>query len=167
MSAEAVKANYTLSERDFLAASRLNETPPRRLILLLVVILLGLLAVYLTDYYGFGQLASGTLIGLILGYLFLHFVASPYKAKKFYRGFKALQDPFTVQLLATGVEINSSKASNLLLWKDIKDWKQNNHYLLLYPNPDVFYVLPKAISEQGFDGRALVQALELYVGKAS
>lgn len=167
MSAEVVKASYTISESDFLAASRLNETPPRRLILLLVVVLVGLLAVYLSDYYGFGQLALGSLIGVLLSYVFLHFVASPYKARKFYRSFKALQDSFTVQLLGTGVEISSSKGTNLLLWKDIKDWKQNKDYLLLYPNSEAFYVLPKTISEQGFDGRALVQALEMYVGKAS
>lgn len=167
MSADAVKASYTISERDFLAASRLNETPPMRLVMLFVAILVGLVAVYLGDYYGFGQLALGTLIGLILSYLFLHFVGSPYKAKKFYRGFKALHDTFTVQLLPTGVEVTSSKGANRLLWKEIKDWKQNKDYLLLYPNPDVFYVLPKKISEQGFDGRALVQALEMYIGKAS
>lgn len=167
MSTDAVKASYTLSERDFLAASRLNETPTMRLLVLFLAILLGLLAVYLTDYYGFGQLALGTLIGLVLSYLFLHFVASPYKAKKFYRGFKALHEPFTVELLPTGLAISSTHASNQLLWKEIKDWKQNKDYLLVYPKPDVFYVLPKSISEQGFDGRALVKALEMYVGKAS
>lgn len=167
MSADAVKASYTISERDFLAASRLNETPPIRLLALFAVILIGLLAVYLTDYYGFGQLAQGALIGLILSYLFLHFVGSPYKAKKFYRGFKALHGNFTVELLPTGLEISSTHGSNQLLWKDIKDWKQNREFLLVYPKPDVFYVLPKKISEQGFDGRALVQALEMYVGKAS
>lgn len=122
MSEDAVKVSYTISEQDFLAASRLNETPPRRLILLFVVIVAGLAGVYFGDYYGFGQLALGTLIGLILSYLFLHFVGSPYKAKKFYRGFKALQDTFSAQLLPTGVEISSSQGANLLLWKDIKDW---------------------------------------------
>lgn len=167
MSVESIKARYTLSERDFLAASRLNETLPFRLLMLFAAILIGLLAVYLSDYYGFGQLALGALIGLIASYLFLYFVGSPYKAKKFYRGFKALHDNFTVELLPTGLEISSSYGSNQLLWKDIKDWKQNKDFLLVYPKPDVFYVLPKKISEQGFDGKALVQALEMYVGKAS
>ncbi|HPY40698.1 MAG TPA: YcxB family protein [Thiolinea sp.] len=167
MSTDAVKATYTISERDFLAASRLNETPSRRLILILVVILILLAAVYFTDYYGYGQLALGTFIGLSLGYLFLHFVGSPFKAKRFYRGFKALHDTFTVQLLPAGVEIGSSTGVNTLLWQDLKDWKQNQDYLLLYPKPEVFYILPKKISEQGFDGRALVQALERYVGKSS
>lgn len=167
MSTDSVRATYTISELDFLAASRLNETPPLRLILMLAVVLAALFAVYWVDYYGFGDLALGSLIGVLLSYAFLHFVGSPYKSKKFYRGFKALHEPFTAQLLPTGVEIASSHGSNLLLWKDIKDWKQNKDYLLLYPKPDVFYVLPKKISEQGFDGRALVQALELYVGKAS
>jgi hypothetical protein len=167
MSSDAIRASYTVSERDFLAASRLNETPSARLLLLFAAVLVGLAAVYWSDYYGFGQLALGALLGLIVSYLFLHFVGSPYKAKKFYRGFKALHDPFTIELLGTGVEISSSHGSKHLLWKEIKDWKQNKDYLLLYPNPDVFYIIPKTVTEQGFDGRALVKALEMYVGKAS
>ena len=115
MSTDAVKVTYTISERDFLAASRLNETPPLRLILILVAILAALFAVYWVDYYGFGDLALGSLIGVLLSYAFLHFVGSPYKSKKFYRGFKALHAPFTVELLPTGVEITSSHGSNLLL----------------------------------------------------
>ena len=167
MSVEASSASYTISQKDFIAASRLHETPPLRLVLILVAVLIGLVVVYITDYYGFGQLALGTLAGLILAYVVLQLFASPYKAKRFYQRFDVLHAPLRIKLLPTGLELHTSGGIKNLAWKGITDWKQNQQFLLIYPNPNVFYIIPKAIYAEGFDGRALEQALSLYVGKAS
>jgi hypothetical protein len=48
--------------------------------------------------------------------------------------------------------------------RNVVRWRQNERFILIYPMPAMFYIVPKAIAGNGFDVSLLVQRLTSQVG---
>lgn len=91
----------------------------------------------------------------------------PWLARRHYRQYPMIHEPFTVQLRDDGVRFTSPQGDGLLRWTHILKWRSGPHQLLLYPMPRLFHIVPRAVTAQGFDLAALVARLEAEVGEAS
>lgn len=159
-----MKASYRISEDDYVNAMKLfaKLSPRALLIYVTVALVLVLFAVF-----GSRLLQAGAIGGLVGGgvvSLIMRLVVSPILARRHYRKYKAIQDEFTFELLDEGIQITSPNANGLVKWDHILKWRQNSDYLLMYPMPRIYYLLPKRISATGFDVDELVRALTKHVG---
>ncbi|MBU59708.1 MAG: hypothetical protein CL543_12580 [Alcanivorax sp.] len=70
-----------------------------------------------------------------------------------------MHQEFTVELREEGVSFSSRDGEGLLRWDAIHKWRQNDRYVIIFSMPRLYYVVPKSISESGFNIPALVAAL--------
>jgi hypothetical protein len=82
------------------------------------------------------------------------FILGPLRTRWHYRRYKLIQEPMTIELLEEGVRLS---------WNVVR-WRQNERFILIYPMPAMFYIVPKAIAGNGFDVWLLVQRLTSQVG---
>ena len=160
-----MEATYTISERDYARASQLfcKITPKVAIICAVAVVALALAA-----FFGPPVLRRPLIIGLVVGIpfgVFWQYVINPLWAKKHYRKYKGIQEQITIELKDEGVWFSSEDYSSIIKWEKIFKWRQNDSYLLIYPMPRMFYVIPKVIENSGFDLSPLIEALQAKVGK--
>lgn len=162
-----MKATYRISEEDYVSAMRLfaELTPRLTIIYLASALALAALAVFGTPVLRGG--ATGGLIGGLLVILVGRYVVSPALARKHYRKYKAIHDEFTVELVEDGVRFTSPDSDGKITWAKVLKWRQNEKYLLIYPMPRLFHIIPKSIAAQGFDLQALASELVRHVGKTT
>ena len=72
----------------------------------------------------------------------------------------------TIKQTALGIKFKTVDGEALLRWENIFKWKHDQNYLLIYPAPNLFHIIPKKIADSGFDLDALTQALQTHVGNA-
>jgi hypothetical protein len=160
-------AKFRISEKDYVSALKLygKLTPKMLAIYLLVAGVLVLVAVF-----GTTLLSSGAIGGLAGGgivVIFGRYVITPILARRHYREYKAIHDAFAISLSDDGVCIESSNAKGFLPWSDILKWRENDEFLLLYLMPRLYHIVPKSLSEEGFDIDLLVNGLNKNVGKSA
>lgn len=139
-------------------------TPRSMFIYLASAIALAALAIFGTPVLRAG--ATGGLIGGLLVALVGRYVVSPILARKHYRKYKAIHDEFAVELVEDGVRFTSPDSDGKITWAKVLKWRQNEKYLLIYPMPRLFHIVPKSVAAQGFDLQALANELVRHVGKA-
>ena len=112
---------------------------------------------------------SGGAIGGLVGGLFValvgRYIVSPILARRHYRKYKSIQEEFTVELVDDGVRFTSPNADGKITWDKIHKWRQNEDFVLIYPMPRIFHMIPKSVAAQGFDLQALTDGLQHHVGK--
>ena len=162
-----MEATFTISERDYERAMMLfyRPTPKATAIYAIHAAVFVLLAIFAPP--NLDRIAALALIGGVAGGLLFHFVVYPFFAKRHYRKYKLIQEPFTIQLKDDGVLIQSDDNRGLIKWEHMHKWRQNDRYVLIYPMPKLFYIVPKTVGETGFDIAVLVEALRTNVGKPS
>jgi hypothetical protein len=69
-----------------------------------------------------------------------------------------------VELTETGINLSTADGTINLQWSKILQWRQNDRFVLIYPMPILFYLVPKSIAREGFDIALLVQRLAEHVG---
>ncbi|MEB8434045.1 YcxB family protein [Cocleimonas sp. KMM 6892] len=159
-----MEAKFRITEADYVNAGKLfsRTTTKVKLILLLGVVLL-----VLGEVFGPRSL-SGALIGGLLGgtlvAVLIKYIISPYMLKRHYRKYKAMHEEFTIQQQDNGVFIGSSSGEGIVKWDNILKWRQNDDYILLYPMPRLYHIVPKSIAKHGFDIDGLVESLKKHVG---
>lgn len=159
-----METTYKISEQDYLRAMKLFSkiTPKVATIYGVAVVALGLVAIFGTAAIKGG--AIGGLIGggavVVLGRL----IINPYLARRHYRKYKAIHEPINIKLKEEGVELSTPDGGGLVRWEKILKWRQNEDYLLVYPMPRMYHIIPKSISESGFELPALIEALQEKVG---
>ncbi|MFC1580289.1 YcxB family protein [Thermodesulfobacteriota bacterium] len=119
-------------------------------------------------FFGPPMVKSGAIGGLIGGLsvvLFGRLVISPFMARRHYGKYKAIQEPITIKLKSEGVEFATADGCGVIKWEQIFKWRQNDRYLLIYPMPRLYHIIPKSIVESGFNLSALVETLQSQVGK--
>lgn len=160
-----MRSSYQISEADYVAAARLfaKLTSKQLTIYLAIVIALVLLAIFITP--GLRVVVFSGLIGGGIAALIAHYIISPILARKHYRKYKAMHEPFTIELLEDGVHFASPHGGGKALWQQVHQWRHNDRFILIYPMPRLYYIVPKSLATQGFDVNALTQALTQYVGK--
>jgi hypothetical protein len=112
-----------------------------------------------------GAGAIGGLIGGLLVTVVGRYIASPLLARRHYRKYKAIQDEFGVELVEQGVRFTTTNAEGTILWDKIHKWRQNDEFVLIYPMPRLFHIIPKSVATQGLDLQELTNALLQHVGK--
>jgi hypothetical protein len=123
------------TEQDFMAAQYLNlgRRPIR-----LTIFLLAIFCVFLF-------LLKETKIMYVMVFVVAvvaAFLSIPLKYKKYFREYKALSEPFTVEVQDKGLYFVRTNAQGLVPWSEILDWRYNKKCLLLYPGGNVFHLIP-------------------------
>jgi len=151
-----MKTEYTITEIDYVNAMKLFTRISSRMTGLYVIalVMLGLVAVN-----GSPVLKNGV-IGLV------RFVINPVLSRRHYRKYKAIQEPLFIQLMDEGVQFSNFDGEGLLRWEKIHKWRQNEEYVLIYPMPRIYHIIPKTIQESGFDLGALIKALRIVGAEA-
>lgn len=161
-----MKAEYTISEDDYVRAMKLFSrfTPKGGLILGLIFLVLILAAAFAPQPVKSG--AIGGLIGGGVTLVLVRYLLSPILARRHYRKYKSIQLPINIELKDEGIEFSSADGGGVVRWQTIFKWRHDEHYLLVYPMPRLYYIIPRTIATAGFDLPALLHALEIKVGKA-
>lgn len=159
-----METTYIISEHDYVRAMKLFSkiTPKLAAIFGASVLVLGILAVFGPPIIKGG--AIGGLIGGGVVFILGRFIVNPILARRHYRKYKAIQEPINIKLKEDGIELSNSDGGGLVRWEKIFKWRQNEEYLLIYPMPRMYHIIPKSISKTGFELPALIQALQEKIG---
>lgn len=157
-------ATYTISERDYIAAGRLFRRLTRKALMihLIIAAALLLLAIFAPSAALRGA-GVGGLIGGVTVWILMHLLA-PWFARRHYRTYKAIQQPITITLQEDGIRLTAHDYDTLLRWSHLLKWRENAQFILIYPIPRLFYLVPTHIAAQGFDLDALKAALKQHIG---
>lgn len=155
-------ANFRISEDDYAAAIKVSTRLSRmRLALLIVMVVVFALGAVLAGR----TLWQLLLVGFIgVGIIVLSIVLAPMLARRHYRKYKGIQVEFSAELLDNGLRMVSPHGEGTLVWENILKWRQSDRFVLVYPMPRIFHILPKSVAEQGFDLQGLIERLNQYVG---
>jgi hypothetical protein len=162
-----MEAKFRISEQDYVDAMRLfGKLTPRWI----AIYSAAALAFAALAYFGSPVLRGGAIGGLIGGalvVLVLRPVLSPLLARRHYRKYKAMHVEFRVELVDDGVRIASPTAEGRITWEQVHKWRENDAFVLIYPMPRLFHIIPKALAAQGFDLQGLADGLRRHVGEPS
>jgi hypothetical protein len=161
-------AQYRLTEDDYASAQRFHAW--RQLFarpLQTALIAIGSIGA-LIGIANFSHLPVGLIVtmglGAAIGGAIGQFVYAPWRARRHFRQYKAVHEPITAELTETGINFSSTDGTANLQWSKILQWRQNDRFVLIYPMPILFHLVPKSIAQQGFDIALLVQRLAEHVG---
>lgn len=160
-----MKATFKISEQDYVNAMKLFARPTPRLLYIYLAAALVLAALARFGGVIVSAGATGGLAGGIIAILLGRYIVTPFMARRHYRKYKAIQEEFAVELLEDGVRISSPDAEGKITWGKMLKWRQNESYVLIYPMPRLFHIIPKSVAAQGFDLQALTDELQRNVGK--
>ena len=155
---------YEITEDDYVRAMKLYSkiTPKIAAIYALGTAMLVLVALFGSPVMKGG--ARGGLIGCIIAVVLGRFIVNSVLARRHYRKYKAIHDPIHIQLKDEGIELATTDGGGLVRWEKILKWRQNKDYVLVYPMPRMYHIIPKSIEESGFDLKSLVATLGEKVG---
>ncbi|MDX2418013.1 MAG: YcxB family protein [Xanthomonadales bacterium] len=160
-----MEAKFRISEQDYVDALKLHGklTPKSLAVYLLLGLTLVLIAMIGSPIIRGGAIGglAGAAVVVILG----RFALQPILARRHYRKYKAMHDEFTIRLDDAGLGLESSNAKGVLPWGDILKWRENEDYLLIYLMPRLYHIVPKSVSQDGFDLTHFVKTLNENVGK--
>jgi hypothetical protein len=158
---------YTISEIDYVRAMKLYYKITPKIATIYAV--LGLTLV-LAMFFG-PEIVSAGAIGAMIGGLIVivlgRLIFSPFIAKRHYGKYKSIQEPITLELKEDGVGFSTADGRGVLPWEKILKWRQNDSYLLLYPMPRLYHIIPKTVVQSGFDLPSLIAKLEERIGPES
>ena len=160
-----MKATYRISEQDYVNAMKLFSRLTPRLMYVYLASALVLAAIALFGGVIVSAGAIGGLTGGIIAILIGRYIVMPIMARRNYRKYKAIQEEFAVELLDDGIRLSSPDAEGKITWGKMLKWRQNESYVLIYPMPRLFHIIPKSVAAQGFDLQALTDELQRHVGK--
>lgn len=160
-----MKATYRISEDDYVNAMKLFYKLSPILIAIFLAVTLVLIGLIVfgspaTQAGAIGGLAGGAIV-LVVG----RYIISPIISRQHYRKYKAIHEEMTIELLDDGLRFFSKNGDGKLIWDNMLKWRQNDKYILIYPMPRLYYVLPKSIESNGFDVSLLTSQLAKHVGK--
>lgn len=160
-------ARYKISEADYIDALRLfSKLSPRSAgMLSLVAATLVALAVFGPSD---AQVAAlGAVVGGALGLLFYRYVFSPVFARHHYKRYKAIHEEFELEIVDDGLKMTAVNGVWIVRWDQTLKWRENDRFILIYPMPRLFYLVPKkGFSGPGLDFDLLRTKLSAHVGKA-
>jgi hypothetical protein len=160
-----MKATYRISEQDYVNAMKLFAKLAPRVALAYFVVALALVVLAIFGSQVMRGGAIGGLIGGLTVTLIGRYIVSPILARRHYRKYKAIHQEFAVELVIDGVRFSSPNADGKLTWDQIHKWRQNDNFVLIYPMPRIFHIVPKLVATQGFDLQGLTDGLLQHVGK--
>ena len=160
-----MQATYTISERDYVRAMKLFSKITPKVAGIYAIAVIGLAS---ATFFGPPVIRDGAIGGLIGGLVVVVFgrlLISPLLAKRHYRKYKAIQEPITIQLTEEGVGFTTADGGGVVKWDKVFKWRQNDNYVLIYPMPRLFHIIPKTKIDSGFNLSSLIENLHSQVGK--
>lgn len=158
--------SYKISAEDYVSALKLHHTPTRKAAVLLAILFLVFLV---TAIFSYTSVLKGLSIGAILGgvitFFLSRFVFIPFIGRRDYNAYKLMQQDHRVDIVDEGLIFSTASGSGNLLWDKIYKWRQSDDYILIYPMPRLYYIVPKRLEQDGFDIQKLVEKLNSCVGK--
>lgn len=160
-----MKATYLISEQDYVDAIKLFAKLTPRLVIIYSasILVLAALAIFGSPVLSGGAIGGG--IGGLTAALIGRYVVSPILARRHYRKYKAIQEEFSVEVVDDGVRFTSLNGDGKITWDKVYKWRENEKFVLIYPMPRIFYMVPKSVAAQGFDLQALTDGLQQHVGQ--
>lgn len=159
-----------LNWKDYLNAIRLHKRPRPGLIIVGSVLAVVSVPAYVClvvnifkkDVTFLSTLPLSLSFACLLSWFFLYL---PHKASKVYWQQPSLRAPFTIEVVAEGLNYTSDVANADLTWDYFPKWKENKHLFLLYHSDDLYQIIPKRIFKDSQDQGALRTALSAHIKK--
>jgi hypothetical protein len=136
-----LRAQYRISEKDFVAAWRLHAwrdlvmrpSIPQLLAPAIMVILL------IAGFIARPEAAPfAAVIFLLLASLY--WIGTPYRVGRQYRRYKSIQEPQAVELFGDRLEFRSADGTSVLPWPKVFQWRQNARLVLIYKEPFLYHL---------------------------
>lgn len=162
-----MKTTYQISQEDYVKSGYLyGELTKNQSIICALVVALCVAAIIFGPALIKGPIIGGVVAGLI-ALVILKYIVNPFYARRHYQQYKAIQESFEIELLDDGIFMQSPSASGKVAWDSVHKWRHNDTYILIYPMPRLYYIVPKSLRDNGLDIDLLIQQLNKHVGKAS
>ena len=108
----------------------------------------------------------GGLLGGVALVVILRFIVIPMQGRRQYRKYKAIQGEFAIELEDEGLQMTFANGYSLVRWDQTLKWREDEQFILIFPMPRIYYVVPKHVASQGFNVELLRQKLTSHVGPA-
>lgn len=160
-------ASYRVSEYDYVNAIKLygKLTVSGTIVLATTVCVLITMAVFGPPV-AQGAAISGFIVGTSI-FVIGRTIISPMVGRRQYRKYKAIQQEFTIELLDDGIRLFTADSNAKIKWIDLQKWRHDDSYVLIFPMPRLYYVVPKSLAADGFDIPLLITQLTDSLGKAA
>ena len=162
-----MKATYRITESDYVNAMKLCANYSPRLLVILSIIILSLLLLLVFGPPFVKIIAISGLVGGFCGFTIQRYIYIPIISRRHYRKYKLIHEEFMIELLDDGIQSSSPNGNGKITWDKMLKWRHNEKYILVYPMPRLFYVVPKSIELSGFDVPLLISRLTQHVGKST
>lgn len=160
-----MKAHYKISQEDYVNAGNLyGKLTKNQSIICALIAAACVAAIFFGPNYIKGAVIGGLVAGLLV-FVILKYLINPFYGRRHYQQYKAIQDEFTIEAIEDGIFMQSPSGSGKVVWGSVHKWRHNDTYILIYPMPRLYYIVPKSLRNDGFDIDLLVQQLTLHVGK--
>ena len=163
----ATHARYHVSERDYVRVARVHgrlSSNAWKFLTLLLLAALGAAAWRPADW---GMAIGGALVGLLAAWVAIHYVVNPWLLRRHYRQYKLMQQEQAVTLAPDAVHFSSTAGDTHLRWDQVLKWRHSPDFVLIYPMPALYHMVPARVADQGFDLDGLKAALAQHVGPAA
>ncbi len=162
-----MSTKYRISEDDYVNASSLfgKLTSRQTIIWSFSIVILLTFALFASGTVKYATIA-GVCSAIIFFFVARHII-SPIISRSQYKKYKAIQDEFEIDLLDDGVFMRSSSGNGKVAWSSVYKWRQDDKYVLIFPMPRLYYIVPKSLNTSEFDISLLVKQLTHHVGDSA
>lgn len=137
---------FTLTEDEYVKANQLfNRLNKTTFIIYIGIILAALLLAITSDDFTTQCIVAATIVGGVMGYVITRFIYAPWKTKKQYRHYQAAREPVLLAVSSDGLHFKSELGESSLEWSRLYQWRENNHFVLIYQAPDIYHILPRRV----------------------
>lgn len=165
-----MKQEFQISEDEYAAATRLASRSKWNVLVPLLAVIAFPVVVGLIEGGVDTELMQLTFVyGVLIGlYVALrYFVIRPRMRRRDYRQTKTASEPVSVELCDDGLAWSSGANSGKLTWSDILKWREDSKFVLLFLGPRLLHIVPKRISQSGFDFDQMRSKLTEAIGPAA
>ena len=140
-------ANYLLTADDFADAqfTHIHKILGKKVILIYVLIaafLLSSIAFFSNDPGIWQQVKPFWVFGAFLTAFYV-LVWSGYLSRRQFKKIKALHQPVSMTADDDGIMLSSARGEGKTNWAAYETWRESKVSFLLYPQPAMFYIIPK------------------------
>lgn len=159
----------TISKDEWIKANNLHCRPNAKGLTCLAIFIL-VVTFLLSTFVEMGniQIFGLTLIGVIAVIILLEiplYLLRVYIIKRYYRLSPITHQAYAIHFLENGLLFKSKTGEIIIEWKYIIKWRQNKEFILIYPTPNQYSIIPKRLEANGLDIASLENALLTHVGK--
>lgn len=158
---------YTISEKHYLDAQRLHARFKRWYVkLFFAVLCIAGVVLFGTGLYHHNYwLALAGLVYMVLPWSVFYLITLPL-ARRSYRNYPAMHQPQTLEVEDEQLVLRSAIGDSKLPWKYVVRWAEDVRFILVYIQPNMFFIVPKAADAEGTTVAKLQNLLRTRVGPA-